>query len=96
LIEKSGLNRDAALDILYNGAPGSPLIKTVGARMTSGDFAVNFFLRLMEKDLSYAIAEGREHGVAMRMASAAAALYEEADKRGFGEKDFSAVVEGAR
>jgi 3-hydroxyisobutyrate dehydrogenase len=96
LIERSGLNREAALDILYNGAPGSPLIKTVGARMTAHDYAVNFFLRLMEKDLSYAMAEAREHGLNLRTAAAAASLFEEADKRGWGDKDFSAVVEGAR
>lgn len=96
LIERSGINRDAALDILYNGAPGSPLIKTVGARMTSRDYAVNFFLRLMDKDLTYAGAEAHEHGLQLRMAAAAASLFEEAEKRGWGEKDFSAVVEAAR
>jgi 3-hydroxyisobutyrate dehydrogenase len=96
LIERSGLNRDAALDILYNGAPGSPLIKTVGARMTSRDYDVNFFLNLMEKDLTYAGAEAREHGLQLRTAAAALSLFEEARKRGWGDKDFSAVVEGAR
>lgn len=96
LIERSGLNRDAALDILYNGAPGSPLIKTVGARMTSRDYDVNFFLNLMEKDLNYAGSEAREHGLQLRTAAAALSLFEEAHKRGWGDKDFSAVVEGAR
>ena len=96
LIERSGLNRDAALDILYNGAPGSPLIKTVGARMTTRNYDVNFFLNLMEKDLNYASAEAREHGMELRTAAAALSLFEEARKRGWGDKDFSAVVEGAR
>ncbi len=96
LIERSGINRDAALDILYNGAPGSPLIKTIGSRMTARDYAVNFFLRLMEKDLTYAGAEAREHGLQLKTAAAAASLYEEAKKRGWGEKDFSSVVEAAR
>ncbi len=96
LIERSQLNRDAALDILYNGAPGSPLIKTVGARMTARDYNVNFFLNLMEKDLNYASAEAREHGLQLKTAAAALSLFEEARKRGWGDKDFSAVVEGAR
>jgi 3-hydroxyisobutyrate dehydrogenase len=96
LIERSGINRDRALDILYNGAPGSPLIKTLGARMTSRDYAVNFFLRLMEKDLTYAGAEAQEHGLQLRTAAAAASLFDEAQKRGWSEKDFSAVVEAAR
>lgn len=96
LIERSGINRDAAMDILYNGAPGSPLIKTIGARMTSREYAVNFFLRLMEKDLIYAGAEAHEHGLQLRTAAAAASLFAEAQKRGWSEKDFSAVVEAAR
>ncbi|HEY6467116.1 MAG TPA: NAD(P)-dependent oxidoreductase [Candidatus Acidoferrales bacterium] len=96
LIERSGINQDAALDILYNGAPASPLIKTLGPRMTSREYAVNFFLRLMEKDLTYAGAEAGEHGLQLRTAAAAASLFEEARKRGWGEKDFSSVVEAAR
>ena len=96
LIERSGINRDAALDILYNGAPGSPLIKTLGARMVSRDYAVNFFLHLMKKDLTYAGAEAREHGLQLQTAAAAVTLFDEAQKRGWGEKDFSSVVEAAR
>jgi 3-hydroxyisobutyrate dehydrogenase len=96
LIERSSLDRDAALDILYNGAPGSPLLKVLGGRMTSREYTVNFFLRLMEKDLNYAIAEAREHDLPLRTATAAASLFEEARKRGWGDKDFSSVVEGAR
>ncbi|HKQ86303.1 MAG TPA: NAD(P)-dependent oxidoreductase [Candidatus Acidoferrales bacterium] len=96
LIERSGMNRDTALDILYNGAPGSPLIKIVGNRMTSRDYSVNFFLHLMKKDLTYAAAEAGEHGLQWKTAAAAISLFEEAQKRGWGEKDFSSVVEAAR
>jgi 3-hydroxyisobutyrate dehydrogenase len=96
LIERSGLDRDAALDILYNGAPGSPLLKVLGGRMTSREYTVNFFLRLMEKDLNYAVAEAQDHDLSLRTATAAVSLFEEARKRGWGEKDFSSVVEGAR
>jgi 3-hydroxyisobutyrate dehydrogenase-like beta-hydroxyacid dehydrogenase len=64
--------------------------------MMSRDYAVNFFLRLMEKDLNYAGAEAHEHGLQLRMAAAAASLFVEAQKRGWGEKDFSADAEAAR
>ena len=96
LIERSGMNRSTALDILYNGAPGSPLLKIVGNRMTSRDYSVNFFLHLMKKDLTYAAAEAGEHGLQLKTAAAAISLFEEAQKRGWGEKDFSSVVEAAR
>jgi 3-hydroxyisobutyrate dehydrogenase len=96
LIERSGLNRESALDILNNGAPGSPLVKTLSARMVNKEYAVNFVLNLMEKDLTYARNEGREHDLNLRTASAAIELFEQARSRGWGDKDFSSVVEGIR
>ena len=51
LIERSGLDRTSALEVLTNGAPGSPLVKAVSIRMTTPDFTPNFLLRLMAKDL---------------------------------------------
>jgi len=51
MIERSGLDRAKALEVLTGGAPGSPLVKTVAARMCAPDFTPNFPLRLMTKDL---------------------------------------------
>jgi 3-hydroxyisobutyrate dehydrogenase len=96
LIERSGLNRDRALEILNNGAPGSPLVKTLSARMTSRNYDVNFLLRLMQKDLNYATQEAEEHGLAFNLGPAAVKLFEQACKSGWSEKDFSAVVEALR
>jgi 3-hydroxyisobutyrate dehydrogenase len=96
LIERSGLNRENALEILTNGAPGSPLIKTLSSRMTAQEYAVNFALHLMQKDLSYAIADARTHGLSFRTGAAASEWFEKARERGWGEKDFSSVVEGIR
>jgi 3-hydroxyisobutyrate dehydrogenase len=62
VIEKAGLNRDAAFDILANGAPGSPVVKGIGKRMMERDYRVNFALRLMLKDLTYAVAERAQRG----------------------------------
>jgi 3-hydroxyisobutyrate dehydrogenase len=59
LIERTGLPPDAALRILLDGAPGSPLVKTIAPRMASRDYTVAFMLALMRKDLTYAMAEGR-------------------------------------
>jgi len=39
LIERSGLDRATALDVLLNGAPGSPMLKVITARINGGDFA---------------------------------------------------------
>lgn len=96
LIERSGLERERVLEVLNNGAPGSPLINTLSKRMTSRNYDVNFLLRLMQKDLNYATHEAEAHGLRFNMGSAAEKVFEHARERGWGEKDFSAVVEGLR
>lgn len=96
LIEKSGLDREKALSILGNGAPGSPLVKGVSSRMAARAYGVNFLLDLMRKDLRYAITEGEAHALSLRTAAAALARFEEASGQGWGEQDFAAVVEASR
>jgi len=96
LIERSGLDRERALEILNNGAPGSPLINTLSKRMTSRNYEVNFLLRLMQKDLNYATNEAEAKGVRFNLGPAAAKVFEHARENGWGEKDFSAVVEALR
>jgi 3-hydroxyisobutyrate dehydrogenase len=92
LIDKGGLNRDTALEILTNGAPGSPLMKTLLSRINSGDYTPNFRLALMAKDLAYSIKEGKRHSVPLPMVSAALCEFEQAMVAGHGEKDFAAVA----
>jgi len=96
LIERSGLDAQKALVVLTEGAPGSPLVKTMFARMTSSDYTPNFFLELALKDLRYAIQEGQRFGLDVTTASAAAGVFENAVAAGHGQKDFSAVMEPYR
>lgn len=91
--EKCGLDPVAALHVLANGAPGSPLVKTVGARMMARDYSVNFFLRLMRKDVSYASEEARRYGVELRTAAAALEAFDRAIAAGWGDSDFASVAE---
>ena len=96
LMEKSGLDRAMSLEVLLNGAPGSGVLKTVVGRAQAGDFTPNFRLRLMAKDLMYAIQEGKQHGILLTSAAAAAVQFERAVASGDGEKDFSAILEQSR
>jgi len=93
LIEAGGLDREKALSILIHGAPGSPLIKTISTRASAGDFTPNFVLRLMAKDLGYAIEEGRREQMPLQTAASALAVFKQAIAAGYGDKDFSAVIE---
>jgi 3-hydroxyisobutyrate dehydrogenase len=97
MVERGGLNRDAAVAILNAGAPGSPLIKALSARMTARDFLPpNFLLRLMAKDIAYASAEATARGIEPLTGKAALAVFQNAAAHGDGDKDLSAVVEQFR
>jgi 3-hydroxyisobutyrate dehydrogenase len=96
VIERSGLAQDAALGILLDGAPGSPIVKTVARRMLERDYSVNFALALMRKDLTYAIAEGARFDVPLETAAAALRSFERALTHGLGAHDMAAIVEPLR
>jgi 3-hydroxyisobutyrate dehydrogenase len=93
LIECSGLDRAKAVAVITEGAPGSPLVKTMVARMTAPDYTPNFMLRLMAKDLAYALKEGAARGQPLASAAAALAVFQSAIAAGHGDQDMSAVVE---
>ncbi len=96
LIETSGLDRAKALEVLTTGAPGSPLVKALSGRMTARDYTPNFQLRLMAKDLTYALGEGRRHGLSLSTVASALEVVNQAIAAGHGEEDFSALVEPLR
>jgi 3-hydroxyisobutyrate dehydrogenase len=95
-LERSGLDREQALEFLKRGAGGSPVLSSLSARMASRDYAVNFLLKLMSKDLEYAGAAAAESGVDLTTAANARRLFEQAVALGYGDKDMSAVVEPLR
>jgi 3-hydroxyisobutyrate dehydrogenase len=95
-IERSGLDVAKALAILKAGAPGSPLLNAISARMTAHDYSVNFLLRLMAKDLLYAEDEASHSNVYLKTAEAARSLFEIAAAEGFADKDMSSVIEPLR
>jgi len=95
-LERSGLDRDRALEVLRKGAPGSPLLAGISARMTARDYTVNFLLSLMAKDLQYAQAAAAETGVDLTTAANAHSLFERAMAQGYADKDMSGVIEPLR
>jgi 3-hydroxyisobutyrate dehydrogenase len=95
-IERSGLDREQALKVLKNGAPGSPLLGAISDRMVAATYEVNFLLSLMKKDLNYAQRDAASLGVDLRTAKTAEARFAEAAESGFSDKDMSAVIEPLR
>ena len=96
MIERGGLDRAKAIEIIAGGAPGSPLVKTIAARMTTPDYTPNFLLRLMAKDLGYAIGEGSKLSLDLVTAAAALREFQQAIDAGHGDKDMAAIVEPLR
>jgi 3-hydroxyisobutyrate dehydrogenase len=96
IIERSSLDRNTAMEAILTGSPGSPVMKTLAARMTALDFTPNFYLHLLAKDMSYAIAEGQSRGVPMATAETALEMLRASVDRGDGDRDMAAVVEQFR
>ena len=95
-IERTELDRAQAIAFLSDSAVGSPVTKTVAARMCAPDFTPNFFLRLMAKDLGYASGEAAKAGQQLTSAAMARDVFQRAIAAGHGDKDMSAVVEPFR
>jgi 3-hydroxyisobutyrate dehydrogenase len=96
LVEASGLDVDKAVTVLANGAPGSPLVKALSARMTARDYRVLFRLSLMRKDLAYAVDEAARHQLSLETAATARDVFQEAIDAGWGSSDMSAVLESVK
>jgi len=94
-VEHSGMDRAKAVEILLNGAPGSPMVKTIAPRMVAQDYKPFFAVRLMSKDMAYAVDEAQQHGVTLTTAQAALDRFRNAIP-GWGDQDLSAVVEPLR
>jgi 3-hydroxyisobutyrate dehydrogenase len=96
LVNVSGIDRDKCISVLANSALASPLIKRMLASMAADDFTPNFPLKLMAKDIGYAIREASNSGLALRTAAPALEVFKNAVAEGFGDKDFSAVVKSVK
>jgi 3-hydroxyisobutyrate dehydrogenase len=92
LVRAGGLDREKCIAVLGNSALASPLIKRMLTSMESNDFTPNFPLKLMTKDIGYAIKEAETSGVPLETAVPALGVFRRAMEQGLGEQDFSAVI----
>jgi 3-hydroxyisobutyrate dehydrogenase len=95
-LERTDIDRAKAIAFLMDGAAASPVTKVVSARMAASDFTPNFFLRLMAKDLSYAMQEAAKAGVALKTAKSGLSRFEAAIAAGQGDEDMAAIVKSIR
>ena len=68
------------------------MVKRVATRVASDDFTPHFLMRLMAKDVGYALQEAKERGIHLQTAATALAQFKQAILDGHGEEDFTAVA----
>jgi 3-hydroxyisobutyrate dehydrogenase len=96
VVDAGRLDRAQAMSILTGGAPGSGIVKRVTERIAANDFAPNFALRWMAKDIGYAVRMASAEGIVLQTAAAALALFQQAIVEGHGDEDFSAVSKSSK
>ena len=97
LAERAGLNMQTVAQAIMSGAASSPMVKGKVHNVINRTHAdVNFALRWMHKDLTYALRAADELGVPMPMVAAARELFRLAMQRGLADLDFGAATEVVR
>jgi 3-hydroxyisobutyrate dehydrogenase len=89
--EAAGLDREATMEILAEGAAGSRLMKTKLPKMFKRDFSPQFQLELMEKDLRYFLSLAQELDRPAPIASLVRSQYQAARRAQLGKLDSCAV-----
>jgi len=94
--EKLGFNADKILEVLDSGGVASPLFHSKGRSMARGDFTRNLALKYVHEQLELVRDAARKANLDLPGMECACRLYEQADKDGRGEEDFSAVIKVLR
>jgi 3-hydroxyisobutyrate dehydrogenase len=89
--EAAGLDPEATLAILAEGAAGSRLVKTKVPKMLGRDFSPQFQLALMEKDLRYFLALAQEMDCPAPIAAVVRSQYQGARRADLGKLDVAAL-----
>ena len=84
VLERSGFERGAALEVLGAMAITSPALKAMGGLIAARRYAPMFPIGLVEKDFRYAVDNAKGVGVSAPVTDAARGVYAEAIDRGFG------------
>jgi 3-hydroxyisobutyrate dehydrogenase len=89
--EAAGLDPEATLSILAEGAAGSRLVKTKVPKMLGRDFSPQFQLALMEKDLRYFLALAQEMDCPAPITAVVRSQYQSARRADLGKLDVAAL-----
>jgi 2-hydroxy-3-oxopropionate reductase len=94
LLEKSGVDVEAALDVLSGGLAGSHVLTRKKHNFLARDYRPSFTMALHHKDMGIVTDTARGLGAVLPFGTAAAQLIAEAVARGDAELDHSALLRG--
>lgn len=89
--EKMGFPKDFLLDTLPNLPVIAPFTKAKAELIRDENFAPQFPLEWMLKDFNLVLKTAGENDVKLQMASLAKDIFNEANEKGLGRQDFSAI-----
>ncbi|MEO3802566.1 NAD(P)-dependent oxidoreductase [Nonomuraea sp. B1E8] len=92
LLEASGVDPAAGLDVLAAGLAGSRILELKRHTMVKREFAPGFRIDLHHKDMGIAVAAAREAGVSLPLTGQVAQLMAAARAQGHGSLDHSALL----
>jgi len=90
-LEKAGIDRNLAVELLGELAFGSKAMFIKGKNILENNFNPFFKLELMEKDVRYYVETSKKLGTTSFITSLTSELYRIAKNKGFKDMDFSAV-----
>jgi 3-hydroxyisobutyrate dehydrogenase-like beta-hydroxyacid dehydrogenase len=93
LAERSGINRELAIDVLTSSAVGSPMLRARGPLLLDRPPEAWFDVELMQKDVGLALEQGRNLEVPLPTAALANELLSAARALGYGHRDMVAVFD---
>ena len=88
-----GLTRVVLFKSLLGTPAAAPFLTAKREKIEKGNYAADFPLRWLQKDLHLAAVSAYETGVAMPLTNLAKEIYRLAIREGDGEKDFSAICQ---
>jgi 3-hydroxyisobutyrate dehydrogenase-like beta-hydroxyacid dehydrogenase len=87
-----GVDPALLLEVLNESALASPMYASKGKTLLERNFTANFFVRHMLKDLTLAAEAGQQSGVPLLHNAVSRELFAAAERLGWGDEDYSAVV----
>lgn len=92
LAAKSGMDPELMLDILDNSAAKSGLIAFKAPYVFRRDFATNFSVKWMHKDIGLMLESANEMNVPLPLTSLTQQMFRSAIAKGYGEEDICATI----